>query len=442
MPYIYFRKIILVSILSFCSSFIFGQDLVSEIEPFLGAVYGQVNCYDNDSHSIYPTNYYTPNHYAPGCVAISFVTMMEYYQWPNKGTGIHQNIDSHGNSTGTYVVNYDEASYDWNLILPRYHYMTSTEAEQEQLGKLTYGAAIALNMEFENTGSTSNVNRIPNAGKDYFSYMSVYKSYTSPSFWASLDSNIVHHLPVTLAIDAPNGAGHSCVIDGMRTYSDGSTSYHLNLGWWGDVNGWYDIRSGWNAGGYTSITGGVFDFLPKPYMAKPVKLNEDNIYLLEWEMSSEVVVEEYELRRKINTGLWHTLATDALATSLEVQVGVFDDYFFEIRAKIDGKWYLNGWSNQVKAEETLVATENLTADDFSIYPNPSIDNLNIELAENWIGQDVKVNIFSLDGRQLSTTQLKAAAHKIVVPCAPLSPGLYLVELQANKQYFRLKMVKG
>lgn len=426
---------------SLFSAYSFAQQPIFEVEPFLEAVYGQVNCYNSQAQSIYPTNYYTPNHYAPGCVAISTVTMMQYYKWPLKGLGIHQNIDAHGNSTGTYVVNFEEESYDWELILPRYHYMDSNEAEQKELGKLTYDVAIALDMEFENTGSTSNVNRIPNAGKQYFSYASNYKSSTAPSFWAALDSNIVHHLPVTLAIDAPNGAGHSCVVDGMRVFEDSPTLYHLNLGWWGDVNGWYPIRDGYNAGGYTSISGGVFDFIPKPFMEKPVKLNDDNWYQLSWQMPESIAVEAYELRRKINNGLWHTIPTDGIATSIEVQAGAFDDYFFEIRAKIDGKWYSNSWSNQVKAEETIVATDQPVASDFKVFPNPCSDELTIELPEIWKKEALSAKIFSLDGKQLLCNQFKGGSNTIHLTSETLASGLYLIQLNSANQHIILKMTK-
>ncbi len=418
-----------------------AQQPIFEVEPFLDAVYGQVNCYDIDAHPIYPTNYYTPNHYAPGCVAISMVTMMQYYEWPLKGLGIHQDIDAHGNSTGTYVVNYEEESYNWDLILPRYHYMTSSEAEQQELAKLTYDVAIAIDMEFENTGSTSNVNRIPNAGKEHFSYASVYKSFTAPSFWANLDSNIVHHLPVTLAIDAPNGAGHSCVVDGMRVYENNPTLYHLNLGWWGDVNGWYAIKDGYSAGGYTSISGGVFDFIPKPFMEKPIKLNEDYLYQLSWGMPDNVIVQAYELRQKINNGLWHTIETNELATSIEVQAGAYDDYYFEIRAKIDGKWYSNGWSNRVKAEDIIIQTNDPIAGKFTMFPNPCFDNLTIHLPEQWASQSINVQVLTPEGKQVLSRKTNAISGVIQLPCQTLNSGIYFIRLIKDNKQVTLKMTK-
>ena len=52
-----------------------------EIGPFVQSIWGQVNCYDNNGNLVNVSNYYTPNHYAPGCVAISMATLMHHYEW-------------------------------------------------------------------------------------------------------------------------------------------------------------------------------------------------------------------------------------------------------------------------------------------------------------------------------------------------------------------------
>jgi hypothetical protein len=411
------------------------------IGPFVQSIYGQVNCVDNGNKHINTTNYYTPNHYAAGCVAISMLTMMQYYEWPDKGIGIHQNHDIYGNSTGIYISNFEESAYDWANILTEYYEKPSTEIEQQAIGEIAFHIANALDMNFESTGSSASTSDIPNAGKEFFSYISNYMSSNASSFWATMDTNMFHHIPVTLAIQSSNGAGHSCVVDGIRITDDSTLFYHLNLGWWGSSNGWYNIRGAWNAGGYNSIYGGVFDFLPKPYMKKPKKISGTKLYTLEWKISDNIKVEEYELRRKINTGLWHKIPVNGLEDTLRVEVGEYDDYYFEVRAKIDGRWFNNGWSNRVIAEDNSSATPEIDHQEFTIYPNPNSGNFNLEIPNEYSSEKLKLEVYNCTGKNILSQTMIPKASSISFSLGDVYNGIYLMKIGVGNKFYIMRFLK-
>ena len=224
---------------------------VSEIGPFVRSLFGQVNCYDANDNLINVSNLFTPNNYAPGCVAVSLATLMHYYKWPVVGMGKHTDKDTYGSSRGNYTAEFDKTYYDWANIKEKYKYQHTTAEQRKALGLLVYHAAIALDMDFEYNGSTSNVNRIPKAGANYFRYNAKYASASSPIFWKTVDTCMVHKIPVAFAISGSGGIGHSIVCDGVRFENGSSTFHHLNMGWWGSSNGWYNVKGSFNAGGYS-----------------------------------------------------------------------------------------------------------------------------------------------------------------------------------------------
>ncbi|RLD53020.1 MAG: hypothetical protein DRJ05_16905, partial [Bacteroidetes bacterium] len=233
--------------------------------PWLNTLWGQVNCHDNNGNLINVTNLYTPNNYAPGCVAISMATMLHYYKWPIWGEGNHAYTDNSGSSTGYYTANFGGTYYDWENMRNKYRNQSSTMVEREAAGELAFQCAVALEMDFEYNGSTSNVNWIPGCGDDYFRFHSFYKQESSSIFWGRLDKNMMEANPVILSISGSGNIGHSVVCDGLNIDGD-DYFYHLNMGWWGVGNGWFTIRDDFNAGGYTTINGGVLDFIPIPIM--------------------------------------------------------------------------------------------------------------------------------------------------------------------------------
>ncbi len=362
------------------SSDLITRNPTTEIGPLVKSLFGQVNCRDANGNIVNVSNIYTPNHYAPGCVAVSLATMMDYYQWPVQGKGEHIDYDNKGSSKGNYKAVFSETQYDWEHILNRYNNKNTTKQEKEALGLLVYHAAIALDMDFEYTGSTSNVNRIPATGKNYFRFNAKYASASSPIFWKTVDSCIVHKIPVVFAISATNGAGHSIICDGVRFDNGNSTFHHLNMGWWGSSNGWYRVKSSFNAGGYSKIDGGTINFLPIPEIYD-TKVNSDSTYLtVYWRYSTVLTPEAFELQAKYDYGNWKTISDTLSQDSLNITLNSFEKTAqFRIRAKLLGKYSNDSWSNTVEFKKQTSSNKDLTKNSsIEIYPNPVKDHFELK----------------------------------------------------------------
>jgi hypothetical protein len=79
----------------------------------------------------------------------------------------------------------------------------------------------------------------------------------------------------------------------------------------------------------------------------------------------------------------------------------------------------------------LLSTETFTAVTIQIYPNPTVDFLNIEGAN----PESHFVIYDLNGRQMSTHTTKS------IDLSRLSSGIYLLEVRSSDQTIVRKFIK-
>lgn len=78
--------------------------------------------------------------------------------------------------------------------------------------------------------------------------------------YATLISNLQAGYPAHLAVENPEGTvGHNVVVDGYRE-SDGK--FHINFGYGGYLDNWYDIPDANFYGGMTKVEGIIVDIIP------------------------------------------------------------------------------------------------------------------------------------------------------------------------------------
>ncbi|RLD46998.1 MAG: hypothetical protein DRI86_01625 [Bacteroidetes bacterium] len=393
--------------------------------PLLSSLYGQVNCKDENNHTVNVTNYYTPSNYAVGCVAITFTELLQYYKWPRIGVGSHSYNDSYGSTKGPHSIHFDKEYYNWNDILDEYYKKATSSAQREELGKLAYHAAVSVDMDFEYNGSTSNINRIPAAANKYFRYTAEYITKSASDFWERVRNNIKSDYPVQFAIYTSSGAGHAVVGDGLKV-SSGTNFYHLNMGWWGSSNGWYDTENGFNAGGYSNITAAVVDMLPVPEMNTPRLNFEKNTVDIEWFYPMIISPSDYELQVKVGNSDWTEISDDIKTKLYSYSYTSTDLHRFRVRAKNDNIYKDNGWSEymSIDIEKEL---NNQRTTEFSIYPTFVSSYINVEYSDfsnrlltisNITGQIVYKHYFENDSSysniQINTEFLKNGMYLLTI----------------------------
>ena len=394
--------------------------------PWLNNIYGQVNCKNENGYTVNVTNYYTPSNYAAGCVAITFTSLLQYHNWPRIGVGSHTYTDNYGSTKGSHSVNYEKKYYNWSLILDEYHTKATTSRERSELGNLTYHCAVAIDMDFEYNGSTSNINRIPAAANKYFRYTAKHLKKSASNFWSSIDQNLKDSLPVQFAIYTSAGAGHAIVCDGLKP---STKYYHLNMGWWGTSNAWYKIQDGFNAGGYSNITAAVVDMIPNPEMATP-KLDFDNEAVdVNWYYPQSVKVEAFELQVKVGIANYVTINDSIKATSYKYKYKNTEIHTFKVRAKVNGKWIDNSYSNyksiNIKSELSTALPEEL-----KVYPTVCTNVLNIESKYLKGG---KIEIYNTSGQLVFETNVSSdfSSSKYTLNTNFLRNGLYILRVSNN-----------
>ncbi len=319
-------------------------------------------------------NIYTPNHWPAGCVATAMAEILAYYRWPPRGTGSHSYYED---DAGWLSANFGETWYDWANTLDNYYNVFTTGAQKAAAGLLTYHCGIAVDMNYEANGSSSNVNRIPNALHNYFRHSGHYMSASS-TFFTQLRNNMMDARPAALAISSPSGnPGHAVVADG---YAEGNGYFHLNMGWNGNNNNWYDITGTFYAVGYGDavVDGGAKGIVPNPMICDTLHMLSTTSFILSWNVSHRLHAQYYELQQRRPGGNWVTLNAAIPDTFYTITVSDLGTYYFRVRARRDNIWWdwsetktvqlgterhvtfrINMSNRPLQADETLVLLGNI-----------------------------------------------------------------------------------
>jgi hypothetical protein len=96
-----------------------------------------------------------------------------------------------------------------------------------------------------------------------------------------------------------NAGGHAVVVDGVQHNNSGPHYYHLNMGWNGYSDAWYDISSSFTTGSYTwsVVQGAVLDIVPNPDMVDPGTTTSIPTFAVSWDVSQNQGSCLYELQQ-------------------------------------------------------------------------------------------------------------------------------------------------
>lgn len=204
------------------------------VAPLLGGIKWNQRAPYNNMCPLYEGT----NRSVTGCVATAMAQVMMYYRYPEK---LKSTIESY--TTKAYGINipaiYSGATYDWDNMLPDYSKSDYNSAQADAVAKLMYHCGAAVKMDY---GPSSGANVTPTILATYFGYdADLMQDLTRTVFtlqqWMTLiDNELKAKRPILYSGQASDG-GHEFVCDG----SDGKGLYHINWGWGGYQDGYFDL---------------------------------------------------------------------------------------------------------------------------------------------------------------------------------------------------------
>lgn len=209
--------------------------LATPVAPMLTTLWDQGTYYN----TLCPTG--TPT----GCVATAMAQIMKFWNNPTQGTGQH----TYSSSTlgGTLSANFGTTTYDW-ANMPNQLVAGSTTAQKSAVATLMYHCGVSVEMDYNNGGSGAQVIDggagwacSENALKNNFGYKTTIKGYERADFtdttWHKMLMFEINTGRPILYAGFGQAGGHAFVFDGY----DATEMFHINWGWNGLSNGYFEV---------------------------------------------------------------------------------------------------------------------------------------------------------------------------------------------------------
>ena len=226
-----------------------GSATTNSVPPLCKSTWGQG----------YPYNGYCPrigvNTCPVGCVATAMAQIMYYYKHPERAQGGkivydtgNAKIGSNGYITEDFST--DEHIYAWDLMRDDVSMMNGTAniASRNAVAQLSYDCGVATKMSYNTGGSGTTESEALYAFHKHFDYsvntsLAYREMVSSQEEWnALIKKELDEGRPVLFCGASTKGsgadaAGHAFIVDGYTK----SGPVHINWGWDGSSDGYYDI---------------------------------------------------------------------------------------------------------------------------------------------------------------------------------------------------------
>ena len=171
-----------------------------------------------------------------GCVPLALAQVLNYYQWPPRGTGTKRWQDSKSSITGTLETDFS-ADIHWDRLSKSYfYYGDNQDLTRIEAAQFLIRLGILCEADYDDETGAFTQTIVKNLPK--------YLHYSAPSlisnyfyYSEALGQKIIEELkqkrPVLVSSDQ-----HQYVACGLRT-EDNKYYCYLNYGWGGADDGWY-----------------------------------------------------------------------------------------------------------------------------------------------------------------------------------------------------------
>ena len=183
-----------------------------------------------------------------GCIATAMAQIMYYYKYPatSKGTGIYSvtTYKDKNDKEGTTKWSKRELGHTYEWAKMKKKYFSSTVDTDNAVATLMRDAGAASRMNYQAAGSGTIEWYAAKGFAENFRYDSLAISclqrdfYTDAEWMEMVRKEMEAKQPVLYCGSDEIDGGHAFLLDGIQ--SDGKV--HVNWGWSGSGNGWYDIN--------------------------------------------------------------------------------------------------------------------------------------------------------------------------------------------------------
>ncbi len=126
----------------------------------------------------------------------------------------------------------------------------------EMISALNFGAGVSVETSYSSNASGAYTTDVYDALLYKFGYDTAsFTYYANATFYNNLRDDMMAARPALFGILSNGSDGHAIVCDGWNEDND---YFHLNMGWGGSWDGWYDLPSGMPSG-YNEINSAVFN---------------------------------------------------------------------------------------------------------------------------------------------------------------------------------------
>ena len=215
-----------------------------------------------------PFNNMTPmgggKHCLTGCVATAMGQIMAYYRYPS---ALMEDIPAYTTKKHGYempAISKGE-TYDWDNIINKYTEGNYNDEQAAAVAKLILHAGCAIEMDYDKSASSAVTSRVGLTLAKYFGYdpdntKEVYRADVTQQEWNNLIYGELEAARPVVLSGKSAASGHAFICDG----SDSNGLFHINWGWAGDFDGYFDITTLYKY--QSDVTGGDDGYNRENYM--------------------------------------------------------------------------------------------------------------------------------------------------------------------------------
>ncbi len=247
-------------------------------DPVIGPLLGELEWNQNNHYNeLCPpdpdaTAYYD-GHMPTGCIATATGQVMKYFNWPPRGNGSHSYS---WNGTDLSAIFSDP--YSWVLMKDSYNPWEEEPYDSEMaVSELLFELGVSVEMDYSHDGSSASLEAANNAVENYFYYNSGTVHDDPDQFNVLVENSIDAGLPVLAGLD-----WHAVVIDGINR-SVSPAVFHVNYGWGGHNNGWYNLDAFPAGGGIRKIITGIKPLFTAIMNDPPSSPDNDGNFPISWQ---------------------------------------------------------------------------------------------------------------------------------------------------------------